>query len=194
VRLKKIKEEYGEKVDIQFRVFMLRPEPDPSAVFNDYRRTNWARAGSHPDSGEFHLWESGETFPNCSMPSAEAGLAARAQGAEVWDRFHMDLLGAFFTEIRNIYDKAVLLDVAGQSGLDVDRFRDDLESGVHRRQAIEEYLEATNRGITGIPSVVVNDQAVLVGAVPTDHYRMVIDSILETGDLPKRAPGELPTL
>lgn len=194
MRLKKIKAEYGDKVNIQYRVFLLRPVPDPSAVFNDYRRTHWGNAKAQPESGEFRLWESGEKFPDCSMPSAEAGLAARAQEAEAWERFHMNLLTAFFSENRNITDPAVLCEVAEKSDLDVARFRDNLESGVYRRQALEEYHEACSLGITGIPSVVVNDKVVLMGAVPRDHYKVVINSILETGDLPGRAPGDLPVL
>lgn len=193
MRLKKIKEEYGEKVDVQYRVFMLRPEPDPTAVFNDYRKNHWTNANSQPDSGRFVMWEAnGEEFPNCSMPSAEAGLAARLQGREAWEAFHDNLLAAFFTENRNISDKKVVFEVAEKSGLDMDRFRDDVESGGLRQKAIKEHMEATNIGITGIPSVVVNEKAVLVGAVPTEQYRYVIDSILETGELPGRAPGGLP--
>ena len=82
--------------------------------------------------------------------------------------------------------------MAEESGLDMDRFRDAIESGGLMEKAVKEYMEATNLGITGIPSVVVNDHAVMVGAVPAEQYRYVIDSILETGELPGRAPGELP--
>ena len=193
MRLKKIKQEYGDKVGIQYRVFMLRPEPDPSAVFNDYRRTHWTNANSQPDSGEFTMWEVGEEeFPNCSMPSAEAGLAARFQGPEEWETLHDNLLAAFFTENRNISDRSVVHNVAEKSGLDMDRFRNAVESGDLRRKALREYAEAANLGITGIPSVVVNDEAVLVGAVPIEQYRSVIDSILETGEMPGRAFSELP--
>ena len=192
MRLKKIKAEYGDKVDVQYRVFMLRPEPDPSAVFNDYRRNHWTNANSQPDSGDFTMWESEEEFPNCSMPSAEAGLAARFQGPEEWEKFHDNLLAAFFMENRNISDKKTVDDVAEESGLDMDRYRDALESGGLREKAVKEYMEATNLGITGIPSVVVNDHAVMVGAVPAEQYRYVIDSILETGELPGRPSGELP--
>jgi predicted DsbA family dithiol-disulfide isomerase len=60
---------------------------------------------------------------------------------------------------------------------------------------VEEYVEAVNRyGISGIPSVVVNEEAVMVGAVPSEHYRHVIDNILETGVLPKKFSGDLPTV
>ena len=192
MRLKKIKEEYGDKVNIEYRVFMLRPEPDPNAVFNEYRKTGWANAGSQPESGDFHSWESEENFPNCSLPSAEAGLAARAQGPEAWERFHENMFSAFFTENRNITDKEVLCEMAERSGLDMLRFRDDLESGVHREQAYREYMDAVQKGVSGIPSVLVNDEALLVGAVGREQYKYVIDSILETGDLPKPRAGGLP--
>ncbi len=194
MRLKKIREEYGGRVEIQYRVFMLRPEPDPTAVFNDYRRTHWTNANAQPDSGDFTMWDEGggETFPNCSMPSAEAGLAARFQGDGEWDALHRNLLAAFFTESRDISDRKVIDEVAERSGLDMDRFRDAVASGDLRRRAMREYAGAVSLGITGIPSVVVNDEAVIVGAVPTEQYRCVIDGILETGTLPGRAPGEPP--
>lgn len=192
MRLKKVKEEYGEKVEIEPRVFMLRPEPDPTAVFNDYRRTHWGNATSQPESGDFNLWETDEEFPNCSMPSAQAGIAARAQGSEAWEAFHWNLLVAMFTENRNISEMSVLSDVAGKSGLDVDRFRDEVASGLHQPQAMKEYTEAINRGVTGIPSVVVNDEILVVGAVPRSHYNYVVDYVLEHGEVPKEPASGLP--
>ena len=189
-----IKEEYGDKVVLEPRVFMLRPEPDPSAVFNDYRRQHWTNANSHPESGDFNLWETEEEFPNCSMPSAQAGLAARAQGPEAWDAFHWNLLAAMFTHNRNISNMDVLCGVAEKSGLDVALFRDEVASGTHKQQAMKEYTEAINRGVTGIPSVVVNDEVLLVGAVPRDHYKEVIDHVLEHGEVPRQASPGLPQL
>ncbi len=194
MRLKKIEEEYGDQVVLEPRVFMLRPEPDPSAVFNDYRRQHWTNANSHPESGDFRMWESGEEFPTCSMPSAQAGLAARAQGPGEWDTFQWNLLAAMFTENRNISELSVLCDVAEQSGLDADLFRDEVASGIHLQQATKEYTEAINRGVTGIPTVVVNDEISLVGAVPREQYKFVIDHVLEHGQVPRQASPGLPQL
>jgi predicted DsbA family dithiol-disulfide isomerase len=192
VRLKIIKEEYGDKVILEPRVFMLRPEPDPTVVFNDYRRTGWERCNAQPESGDYRMWEGGGDYPNCSMPSAQAGLAARAQGAEAWDAFHMNLLSAMFTESRDISQLDVQCDVAEKSGLDVPLFRDEVASGLHHDQAIKEYTEAINKGVTGIPSVMVNDEAMLVGAVERENYRFVINQILENGELPRQAAPGLP--
>lgn len=189
-----IKEEYGDKVILEPRVFMLRPEPDPTAVFNDYRRTNWERCNAQPESGDYRMWEGGGDYPICSMPSAQAGLAARAQGPEAWDAFHMNLLAALFTESRDISQLDVLCDVAEKSGLDVALFRDEVASELHKEQAIKEYTEAINKGVTGIPTVVVNDEAMLVGAVERENYRFVINHILENGELPRQAAPGLPQI
>jgi len=194
VRLKNIKNDYGEKIEIEPRVFMLRPEPDPTAVFNDYRRSNWERCNAQSESGDYRMWEGGGDYPICSMTPAQAGIAARAQGPELWDAFHMNLLAAMFTESRDISQIEVLCDVAEKSGLDAGLFRDEVASELHKDQAIREYSEATNRGITGIPSVVVNDEAVIVGAVPGENYRHVIDHILEHGDLPRQPASGLPQI
>lgn len=189
-----IKEEYGDKVILEPRVFMLRPEPDPTAVFNDYRRSNWERCNAQPESGDYRMWEGGSDYPICSMPSAQAGLAARAQGPEAWDAFHMNLLAALFTESRDISQLDVLCDVAEKSGLDVDLFREEVAGELHHDQAIKEYTEAINKGVTGIPSVVVNDEAMLVGAVERENYRFVINHILENGELPRQAAPGLPQI
>jgi len=189
-----VKEEYGDKVEVEPRVFMLRPEPDPTAVFNDYRRSNWERCNEQPESGDYNMWKGGGEYPICSMPSAQAGLAARAQGPRKWDAFHMGLLAALFTDSRDISALDVLCDVAEKSGLDVDMFREEVASETHRDQAIKEYTEASNKGITGIPSVAVNDAAMLVGAVPRESYRFAINQILENGELPKQAPQGLPQI
>ncbi|MFQ5896327.1 MAG: DsbA family protein, partial [Nitrospinota bacterium] len=152
-----MKEHYGDRVRVEHRSFLLRPEPDPGRTFNDYRRRHWALAGAQPEAGEFRLWESGEEFPKCSLPSAEAGKCAQAQGEEAWDRYHMALLRAHFWENRNIDEPSVLVEVAERVGLDAERFREDLASGRPREQALREHWEAVARyGITGIPTVVVN--------------------------------------
>ena len=187
-----IEEEYGDKVVFEPRVFMLRPEPDPKAVFNDYRRSNWERCNAQPESGDYRMWKNGGDYPICSMPMAQAGLAARAQEPELWDAFHMSLLAALFTHNRDISQMEVLADVAEKSGLDVDLFRDEVASEFHRDQAVREYTDAINRGVTGIPTVVVNDEAMLVAAVPRENYRFVINHVLENGELPKQTSQGLP--
>ena len=126
--------------------------------------------------------------------AVEILIAARAQGPEAWDAFHWNLLTAMFTDNRNISEISVLCDVADKSGLDEALFRDELASGIHKQQAMKEYIEATNRGVTGIPSVVVNDEVLLVGAVPRDQYKYVIDHVLEHGEVPRQASPGLPQL
>ncbi len=183
-----LKKEYGDKLDVQYRVFMLRPQPDPTAVFNEYRVTGWTNATSQEESADFRLWDSDETFPNCSMPSAKAGIAARIQGTDIWNIFHMNLLQAFFSESRNISDEKVVHEIAEKSGLDMDRYHDDMQGDGLQEKANREFQDATNKGITGIPSVVANDRMLIVGAVPSGHYRQVIDTYLETGSLPESIP------
>ena len=100
----------------------------------------------------------------------------------------MNLLAAFFSESRNISDEKVVHQIAEKSGLDMDRYHDDMQGDGLQEKANREFLDATNRGITGIPSVVANDRMLIVGAVPSGHYRQVIDTYLETGSLPESIP------
>ena len=57
----------------------------------------------------------------------KAGLAARNQGQELFDKFHMAVLFARHGgERRNIGDVDVLLDIASGCGLDIDQLKTDM--------------------------------------------------------------------
>jgi predicted DsbA family dithiol-disulfide isomerase len=85
-------------------------------------------------------------------------------------------MAAYFEENRTISDPGVILDVVEKSGISVEEFRERLERD---RQTFEdevfaEHTEAVSLGVTGIPSVVVDDALLIPGAVGTDIYRQVI--------------------
>ncbi|MBI3079495.1 MAG: DsbA family protein [Deltaproteobacteria bacterium] len=174
VRLRDIKEEFGDQVALEYRSFMLRPEPDPTVTFNDYRRTNWQRATREEPRTQFRLWESEESYPKCSVPALEAAACARLQGEEAFERFHFLVFRTLFTDNRDISDAKVLREVAEKGALDMPRFVQDFESHRLQGQVIEEYHEAVQRfGVTAIPTVLVNGKK-LVGAVPAEEYRKAI--------------------
>lgn len=74
--------------------------------------------------------------------SAEAGV----QG-EVVDR----LFSAYFVEGRDVGDRAVLIDVAARSGLDVDRIGQLLDQEADIEAVKGEIAEAQTLGVTGVP-------------------------------------------
>ncbi len=185
MRLEQVKEKYGDRIDIQYRSFLLRAEPDPTVVFNDYRRQHWERANGQGDGGAFRPWHSEEPFPNHSLPSSEAAKCAALQGEDAHRRFHFAVLKGAFEDSRNISDPKVLTEIAEEQGLDVPRFKEDLLSGSQKDNVIREYVEGVNHfGVQSIPTVILGRERALVGAVPREQYDQVIDQLLESRDDP----------
>ena len=173
-----MKEKYGDQINIQYRCFLLRADPDPTVVFNDYRRGHWERANGQESGGTFRAWHSKEPFPSHSLPSAEASKCAALQGKEAFHRYHFALLKAIFEDSRNISDPDVLTRIAEEEGLDVPRFKEDLLSGSQKDKVLREYLNGIEEfGVQAIPTVIFGGEQTLVGGVPREEYEKVIDLV-----------------
>ena len=137
MRLDQLAAEVGDRVEIEWRSFLLRPRPEERTVeaFREYT-TSWSRPAAMEPAARFRVWEGGEP-PSHSLPSAIGGKVAESFGSEAFDRFHHRLLEAYFAENRTISDPEVLAAVAGEAGLDArafaERFESDRESASRAR-------------------------------------------------------------
>ena len=179
MRLRRLKDEMGDDLAIEWRAFPLRPEPDPDARFKGTRREEgWRRcqAMSEGDGLRFTPWPRHE-FPAWSMPALEAAKCAARQGPEVFERLHLALYAAFFSESVNIADPAELYPVVEASGADMRQFIADFEAGVGRAPVIEDYREAVQRHqIRAIPTVIVDGGPRLTGLTELAAYRKAIEA------------------
>jgi predicted DsbA family dithiol-disulfide isomerase len=179
VRLRKIEEQFGDRLVIERRSFALRPAPDPTAKFRGtYREQGWLRAArlAAPDGVVFNLWQR-DDFPAWSIPALAAAKCASFQSKEAYERMHYALFEAFFTKGMNIANPEEIFAVAKACQLDMDRFEADYASGEGQKLAIEEYEEAVNRFmVTAVPTVFFG-QARVVGAVPLQDYLEVLEKL-----------------
>jgi protein-disulfide isomerase len=106
-----------------------------------------------------------------SMLAAQASLAAQAQG-KFW-QMH-DLLYAN----RNAQSRADLIKYASQLGLDVERFKRELDSGKYKARIKRELAIASKRKVEGTPTFFVNGQKI-EGAAPIKTFQAIIDRQLE---------------
>jgi protein-disulfide isomerase len=98
--------------------------------------------------------------------AAEAAVAAGQQGA-FWPMH--DRLFA----VRGQVDRAAVELYATDLGLDLARFRADLDSGIARESALRDWKDGLRLGISGTPAFFVNGRA-LHGARPVAHFADVI--------------------
>ena len=176
MRLRKLKQELGDRLVIRWRPFPLRPVPDPTATFKGtYREEAWRRCRALAgDAGvEFRMWER-EDFPAWSLPALEAAKCAALQGEAAFERLHLALYAAFFSRGVNIGVAEEVLEVVRGTGLDMERFQSDYATGKARASVLADYEEAVRaHGVRAIPTVLFDGQRI-VGAVTLDEYRRLL--------------------
>ncbi len=152
-------------------------------TFNDHRREGWSRAGSQEEAGKFNLWEKRGRFPTHSLPALEAAKCMEEQGEELFEQYHFLLLKSFFEENRDISDREILLELAGKTGADLKAFAAAFTSGSARGKVLAEHRLATERyWVNAVPSVVIEGENRLIGAVPRQAYRDAIQQLINRRD------------
>jgi predicted DsbA family dithiol-disulfide isomerase len=179
--LERVMADLGETVEIDWRSFELRPEPEPTLDPNaEYLHRVWNQS-VYPMAQERGL--DMMKLPPVQPRSRKAHEAAEhAREAGLLDALNGALFKAFFEDGRNLADVEVLIDVGRSVGLDEDGLRTALDSGRHAERVLEDEQLARQIGISGVPALIVTAgaQAYLVsGAQP---YETVISVIAQARD------------
>jgi len=113
-------------------------------------------------------------FHNNAHTAAEAALAAKAQG-KFWE-----MHGIMFKN-QQALDRASLEKYAQQIGLNVDKFKADLDSGKWKQKVDAELAEGNKIGARGTPSFFINGKP-FVGAQPYDAFKGKIEEALKEAE------------
>lgn len=118
-----------------------------------------------------------------SIPPLIACKAAEFQKGDEghWEYFDR-AQDKFFLEGEDITDEKVLVSIAEEIGLDVNKFKEDLNAKRTKLAVIEDEEEAKAMGIRGVPAILVNDTWLIRGVQEENYYRAVIKDILEHGE------------
>lgn len=87
------------------------------------------------------------------------------------------LLRAYHEDGRNPGARDVLLELAGQVGLDVAEAQAVLESGAFANEVREAEVLWHQRGISSVPSVVINDRHLIQGGQPPEVFEQALREI-----------------
>ena len=185
VRLLKLEAEYAGAVELDWRSYLLRPEPrtrsNAAAALEKFRHytESWMRPASEAESGDFQVWSSDEGPPSHSIPAHRVSKAASRVGPEAFTAMHERLMKAYFAENRDISCMENLRALWDEIGLPGDGFEVAGESEL-LDEILADHREAQEFGATGVPAVRLDgNPAVIVGAHPMDLYRRWVDRSLE---------------
>jgi predicted DsbA family dithiol-disulfide isomerase len=172
-RMAILEREFGSDLHVEWRAFLLRPMPDPKRTLDRFRSytQSWLRPAAEPDAPEFRTWASDEGPPSHSMPAHVLAKAAATVGPEAFAAMHARILRAYFVESRDVTNRDVQRALWREIGLaDADFARVDAPE--HAATVVAEHRDAVERGVTGVPAVMmVGNDVPTLGAMTLDTYR-----------------------
>jgi predicted DsbA family dithiol-disulfide isomerase len=104
---------------------------------------------------EWKVWEQPDDFVSRGLNAFRGAEAAKQQGEDAFLNFHFGLLEARHVEDKNIGRREVVIEVAGDAGLDVDAFTKDFDDRRLMANIGKDYENARNQhGVFGTPTFV----------------------------------------
>lgn len=156
MRLHRIGKEYEGRVTVLTRFFpleLLRPGGPPRPLLEQ----EWWLAAIQEPLAAFAPYPDSD-WPTTTLPAFDAAWAARNQGHAIGMDYDLRVRRAFFGEGRNIGRPEVLLDIAREASLDLDRFQRDVGSQEARAAVLEESRIGREQfQVRGTPTLTLTD-------------------------------------
>lgn len=131
-----MREQLGAGLEIDWRYFSLEQ-------VNNENGPNWK------------LWEQPPEYESRGRLAFQAAEAARLQGKEAFERFHLALLRKRHEEAKKLFLKETAIEAAGVAGLDLRRFENDLaEPSLIQKLAADHTYAVEHHGVFGTPTLV----------------------------------------
>ncbi len=137
-RLRRLREEYAGRVEVVHRSLALEyvnREPTPKRVLEVELPILMLEEPEIP----YQPWAASDSeWPVTMWPAFEAVKCAERQSLALADELDWRIRVAFFAESRCVSMRHVLIELAGEAGLDVERFTADFDAGSAKQQVIAE--------------------------------------------------------
>ena len=177
----RLREALPEGVEVRRVLGGLAPDNDApmDEEMRAYLEANWRRIEERVPGIRFNFDYWRRRAPRRSTyPACRAVIAARAQGAEYDEAMTHAIQRAYYQGARNPSDRETLLALAGELGLDAERFRADLGSADTEAQLQRELALTRALGVEGFPSLVLEiDGGRWPVAVDYNDARTMLDTI-----------------
>lgn len=132
--LEDVKQALGDQLQIDWRYFPLEQVNAPNESFK--------------------LWEKPADYKSRGRPAFQAASAARKQGAEAFERFHLALLKQRHEAGNDLRKPSTLEAAATDAGLDLERFRQDAADTSAWDQIRDDFEHGKNEhGVFGTPTI-----------------------------------------
>ena len=162
-------------LNINWKSYLIREEG--VTVFDEYIASHFRRANEQEACITFNPWKSGP-YPTWGMPALRASKVAALQGKEKWNRFHLAVMKAFYTNGRDISNECVIEEIAEECGLAMEGFTLELRNPKWENMVYEETRQGQEIfGIRSIPTTVIENNYLVEGVVSVSYYKKVIEEM-----------------
>ena len=156
-----VKQALTAKVDIQYILGGLAPDTDqpmPEQMQSNIIET-WKRIQLEIPGTEFNY----DFWSSCSprrstYPACRAIIASRMQRPDLEEEMLKAIQHAYYLQAKNPSDLGVLINLAGQLGLDAQQFSDDIQSKACQNILSKEIEFSRYIGIESFPSLVLKQE------------------------------------
>ena len=100
------------------------------------------------------------------------------KNSSVVEKLHELLFKAYFVDNKKLADKNVLLDIAGQVGMDLDEVNEMLDGDEYKDEVLLDEKTAYQLGIHAVPYFIFENKYVVPGALSTDDFKNVLSKVL----------------
>ena len=163
------------------RRFGARIEWLPFDLHPEYPAEGIPRADLHARYGEEQMGQTRRMVEECGytynpppdvVPNSRKALEVTefARDLGLHEPVHTRLMDAYWAEAQNIGDEDTLLSLVAEAGLDRSEAADVLSDGRYLPRIAESTREAHAVGINAIPSFVLDNRLLLVGAYPKEVF------------------------
>lgn len=174
--LARIREAYGESVEVDHRAYELRPYPAPTLdPDGEYLHRVWDSA-VYPIANSLGMTLRLPPVQPRSRRALEAAEYAREEGR--FPQTHDALFRAFFRDGRDLDDTETLLEVGESAGLDREALRRALDEGRYTQKVVSDEELAKRLGVASVPTVLVGrtdrplEEAEAVAGTQTGNERL----------------------
>lgn len=151
--LERIRQTFGDAVQVRWHAFELRPEPVPTLdPEGAYLQEIWGRA-VYPMAQQRGMTLRLPPLQPRSRKAMEAAEFAREAGC--FERMNEALFQAFFEQGQDLASIDVLLQIGRSVGLDALALKQALDQGLFTERVLQDQRDAQGLGISGVPMLVV---------------------------------------
>ena len=179
-RLDKLRE--GYELDVDWCFFEIHPDnPAEGKPVEElgYPPERWKQmmANLEQMASDDGLPLAPRTFTTNSHSALLLAEAVRSLAPEAFERLHKRLFEAYFAETRNIGDRDVLREIAGECGIATEVVDQAWSDPIYEQRLRDQFWRAAQIGVQGVPAFLFG-RYIVSGAVPAETLIRAAEYVL----------------